>query len=133
MNELEVKKELFKSKEVAKISHYVSGNLYYTVKLEDGVYQFPISTTEDVKLDDMPLKTKGELKKQVDIEIKHEWKDAEPLYVYDNDKGFHVEATCKALSSDLGTTTFSAEMRGSELNRWIAKAIKSGDFIKISE
>jgi hypothetical protein len=133
MNELEVKKELLKSKVNAKLSHYVSGNLYYTVKLESGVYQFPMSTIEEVKLDDMPLKTKGELKEKVDIEIKHEWNDAEPLYVYDNDRGLHVEATCKVLSSDLGTTTFSAEMRGSELNRWIAKAIKSGEFIKVSE
>lgn len=132
MNELDVKKELYKSREVAKLSHYVSGNLYYTVKLEGGVYQFPILTTEDVKLDDMPLKTKGELKEKVDIEIKHEWNDAESLYVYDSDKGFHIEATCKVLSSDLGTTTFSAEMKGSELSRWIAKAIKSGEFIKVS-
>lgn len=94
MNELEVKKELLRSKEVAKLSHYVSGNLYYTVKLESGVYQFPIATVEE---------------------------NVDDFY-----KSFK-------LSSDLGTTTFSAEMRGSELNRWIAKAIKSSEFIKVSE
>jgi hypothetical protein len=31
---------------MAKLSHYVSGNLYYTVELADGVYQFPIATVE---------------------------------------------------------------------------------------
>jgi hypothetical protein len=35
------------------------------------------------------------------------------------------------LSSDLGTTSFYNEMRGSELNRWIAKAIDKNEFIKI--
>jgi hypothetical protein len=93
MNEMDVKKELYKSKAVAKLSHYVSGNLYYTVELEDGTYRFPIATVEDNEDD-----------------------------VYKSFK----------LSSDLGTTSFFAEMKGSELNRWIAMAIKSGDFIKIS-
>jgi hypothetical protein len=127
-----VKKDLYKSKATAKLSHYVGGSIYYTVELSDGTYQFPMSTTENVKMDDMPLKTKGELKEQVDIEIKHEWNDAEPLYVYDYDKELHVEATCKVLSSDLGTTPFYAEMKGSDLNRWIAMAIKAGEFVKVS-
>lgn len=35
------------------------------------------------------------------------------------------------LSEDLGTTTFSNEMKGSELNRWISKAIDKNEFIKI--
>ena len=46
INVNEVKKELLKSKVNAKISHYVSGNLYYTVELNDGIYQFPISTVD---------------------------------------------------------------------------------------
>lgn len=47
MEKNEVKKYLLKNKELmAKFSHYVSGNLYYNVKLEDGVYQFPIETIE---------------------------------------------------------------------------------------
>jgi hypothetical protein len=36
------------------------------------------------------------------------------------------------LSTDLGTTTFESEMKGSDLNRWIAKAVEKGEFIKIS-
>lgn len=92
---------------MAKLSHYVSGNLYYTVKLEGGVYQFPIST--------------------IDVEVTH--------HVSTLEVGAEVKEpdVVTTLSADLGTTTFSAEMRGSELNRWIGKAIKSGEFIKVSE
>lgn len=88
-----IKKELYKSKAMAKFSHYVSGNLYYTIEIADEVYQFPISTVE----------------------------------TYQGD--FDVEML--ALSSDLGTTTFYNEMKGSELNRWIAKAVASNEFVKI--
>lgn len=103
MNELEVKKQLLKSKVMAKFSHYVSGNLYYTVELDEGVFQFPITTIED----------------------DWEWQTC--------DSGDKEEVQVTRPSSDLGTTSFNAEMRGSELNRWIAKAIKSGEFIKVSE
>lgn len=98
MNEIDVKKQLLKSKVMAKLSHYVSGNLYYTVELEDGTYQFPISTV-----------------------------DKEYMM---NDVGNEIEVCF--LSSDLGTTSFYAEMRGSELNRWISKAMKKEEFIKVS-
>lgn len=94
MDKNKVKIELYKSKVNAKFSHYVSGNLYYTVELEDGTYQFPIST---VDVTDLP-----ELGEQV------------------------VE-----LSSDLGTTSFYNEMKGSELNRWIGKAIDKAEFTKV--
>ena len=86
----EIRKELYKSKIMAKFSHYSYGNLYYTVQLEEGKYQFPIATVE-----------KGE-------------EYAELL-----------------LSFDLGTTSFYREMKGSELNRWIRKAIDKEEFIKI--
>lgn len=102
MNENDVKKQLLKSKVNAKFSHYVSGNLYYTVELEDGVYQFPIATVESGP-------TINE--------------DESGLSMY--------EQETIVLSSDLGTTSFYNEMRGSELNRWIAKAIESGNFIKV--
>lgn len=97
MNANEVKKGLYKSKNMAKLSHYVSGNLYYNVQLEDGIYQFPISTIE--------VNTESIM--DVDVEL-------------------------MSLSSDLGTTTFEAEMKGSDLNRWISKAIDKGEFIKIA-
>jgi hypothetical protein len=90
----EVKKDLYKSKNMAKFSHYVSGNLYYKVELSVGTYQFPIATVED----------------------------REPIF--DSVPGIQ-------LSEDLGTTTFEAEMKGSDLNRWISKAIDKGEFIKV--
>ena len=94
----EIKKDLYKSKAMAKLSHYVSGNLYYTVELADGIYQFPIATVEEI-----PNGLVGGR-----------------LNVFN-------------LSSDLGTTTFESEMKGSDLNRWIAKAVSNGEFTKIRE
>jgi hypothetical protein len=129
MNELEVKKELFKSKEVAKLSHYVSGNLYYTVKLEGGVYQFPISTIDKVDLN--KVVSTGVYTRDHNMYHSEFIND---LYTkVGEDSRNYEKIKFDKLSSDLGTTTFSAEMRGSELNRWIAKAIKSGEFIKVSE
>jgi len=93
LTETDVKKQLYKSKAEAVFSHYVSGNLYYTVQLEDGTYQFPIETVEYYEVAD----GQGEL----------------------------------GLSSDLGTTTFNARMKGSSLNRWIGMAMKNGEFTKI--
>ena len=37
------------------------------------------------------------------------------------------------LSDDLGTTSFFRDIKASELNRWISKAIDNEEFIKISE
>ena len=92
INEIEIKKDLMKSKNMAKFSHYISGNLYYSVVVMDEVYVFPIETVESA--------SDGQLNIQ--------------------------------LSSDLGTTRFEAEIRGSELSRWISKAIKNETFIKLS-
>ena len=83
-NEIEIKKDLMKSKNMANFSHYCAGNLYYNIVVMEELYQFPIST-----------------------------------YSYPN------------LSEDLGTTNFNAEIRGSELARWITKAIKNETFIKV--
>lgn len=52
MDTNEVKKDLYKSKNMAKFSHYVSGNWYYTVELAIGTYQFPILTVEESELYD---------------------------------------------------------------------------------
>ena len=40
----EVKKDLYKSKNMAKFSHYEDGKLFYSVETIDGIYQFPIRT-----------------------------------------------------------------------------------------
>lgn len=89
-----VKKDLYKSKAIAKMSHYAEGELFYDVELSNGTYRFPILTVED-NVDD----------------------------VYKSFK----------LSSDLGATKFYTEMKGSDLNRWIAMAINNDKFMKISE
>jgi hypothetical protein len=93
LNETEIKKDLFKSKAMAKFNHYIAGNLYYNVVIMGELYEFPISTVEDNIVDSL----KSGLK----------------------------------LSEDLGTTRFESEIRGSELARWISKAIKNETFIKL--
>jgi len=86
-----------KNKVVAKLVNYTYGNLYYTVELSDGIYQFPISTIDT-----------------------------------DTDATSRLGRELLYLSSDLGTTSFYAEMKASELNRWIAKAVEKDEFVKIS-
>lgn len=102
----DVGKELIKNKTIANLSHYCNGNLYYRVQLESGVYQFPIETVETAVINfDVYFKEKG----------------------LDNVEG----VTTLKLSSDLGTTPFNSEMKASELNRWIRKAIDKEEFIKV--
>ncbi len=99
----EVKKELLRSKVNAQFSHYAIGKLYYNVDLVDGKYQFPLSVIEE-----------GETYNP----------DESGLSMY--------EVETVVLSKDIGTTYFHNVMRGSELNRWIDKAIDKGEFIKIN-
>ena len=54
MNEMDVKidanfvkKDLYKSKAIAKLSHYAEGELFYDVELSNGTYRFPMSTVEE--------------------------------------------------------------------------------------
>lgn len=108
MDKNKVKIELYKSKEIAKFSHYVHGNLYYKVKLEEGIYQFPIETVDKVMINENVY---------LDA-IGATYDPGDPEYKYD-------------LSIDLGTTSFYSEMKGSDLNRWISKAIDKNEFTKI--
>lgn len=98
-NAIEIGKELFKSKVMAKFSHYKEGKLFYTVELEAGKFQFPLSTMD------------------VDTEIQN-------IHT-----GEDIEIKTYSPSSDLGDTTFFAEIRGSELFRWIKKAIAKDEFV----
>ncbi len=97
-----IKKDLYKSKNMAKFSHYTSGNLYYTVDLTFGRFQFPIATVEEGATFN---------------------NEESGLSMYD------VE-TIK-LSEDLGQTTFAAQVKGSDLIRWISKAVDKGEFVEI--
>lgn len=105
-NELEyvdtdVKKELYKSKAMATFSHMENGKLYYNVQYKDGLYQFPLNLEE---------------KKTITI-----MEDDEQIASFDIMKP----------AADMKGASFGQEVRGSDLNRWIAKAIKSGNFMKI--
>jgi len=128
INVNDVKKDLYKSKVSAKFSHYTSGNLYYTVELADGVYQFPISTADKVKLNEVVAtgvydSTDGYNEFEGNLVTKK--KD-----IIEGENDFE-EIIFDKLSSDLGTTSFYNEMKGSDLNRWIAKAIDKNEFIKV--
>ena len=103
MEKTEIRKELYKSKVMAKFSHYSYGNLYYTVELEEGKYQFPIEVVEKTT----------------------------EYFLPENPGEDEVEFDHILLSSDLGTTSFYTEIIGSELGRWIVKAIDKEEFIKI--
>ena len=103
----EIKKDLYKSKELAEFQFYSTGQIYYKVLVLGSFYLFPIhiiqKTTKQVKL-------------------------------YQESEGVIIEAyidTIK-LSEDLGTTNFMRNIKGSDLIRWIQKAIENDEFIKIS-
>ncbi len=106
MDKNKVKIDLYKSKAVAYFSGYVSGNLYYNVEVGDEgeIYQFPIPTVEEAT----KSHTFNVITGPINIDIQE-----------------------TVLSTDLGTTTFYAEMKGSELIRWIGKAIDNGEFTKV--
>jgi hypothetical protein len=95
----EIKKDLYKSKNMAYFSHYQSGDLFYNVVVMDALYQFPIAVVETDYIE--PFE-EGEDEREI---IK--------------------------LSEDLGSTPFEAEMKGSELIRWMQMAIKKEQFIKV--
>jgi hypothetical protein len=109
INKTEVQKDLYKSRANAAFSHYVGGNLYYNVEALGAVYQFPISSIEDT---------------QIEVDIPETWK-----------KMFTTEKlmvdTIK-LAEDLGVTKFNNEIKGSDLYRWISRAIDNNEFIQIS-
>ena len=86
---------------VALISHYTAGNLYYTIEIEDGTYQFPVETVEDTVI------------KLVE------------------DESVLAEIKSTKLSSDLGTTSFGAKIKAATMMRYIRKAIKNETLIKI--
>lgn len=106
LNLNEIKKDLYKSKEMAKFSHYESGKLYYSLKIEDKMYQFPISTVDDETIETLVTKGYATVWKKEIVGIK--------------------------LSEDLGNTTFSNEIKGSELIRWIGKSIDNETLRKLT-
>ena len=113
MNATDVKKELYKSKVTAKLTDIVNGTMFYSVQLEDGLYRFPIVQVKEVGGPLYRLEAKTQTSPTVSLTYTK------------------LEEKCYSLSSDLGSTPFYPEMKASELNRWIEKAIKDGEFVKL--
>jgi hypothetical protein len=106
MNINELKKDLYRTKALANFSHYCEGKLYYTVGILGVVHQFPIATTErDIKYVSYNNATNGESS---------------------------IEVETLKLSSDLGTTPFSAQIKGSDLIRWLTKALDNGELVRLT-
>jgi len=101
LTEIGVKKELYKSKAMANFSRYENGVLYYTIQLEDGLYEVPLHLEEEVTLSTTA------------------------------NEEMVSEFTIKMPTADMKGASFGPEVKGSDLNRWIAKAMKTGEFKKI--
>jgi hypothetical protein len=86
------------------------------VELTDGTYQFPIATVEYGL-------------EKIDLEILHKSYIEKTLDALSN--CYNTKFDSLTLSEDLGTTTFESEMKGSDLNRWISRAIDKDEFVKI--
>jgi len=129
-----IKIDLYKSKAIAMFSHYVSGNLYYTVPItNDGfnndLYQFPIPTVEDGPVSVSEVYKEEDADNRVELLVGEKGKFISPRIT--TETTMTKVTYTKMLSSDLGTTAFYNEMKGSELIRWIGKAIDNDEFIKI--
>ena len=87
LNKNEVKKDLYKSKEIAKFTYYDGdlGKMYYTLVIFGVPHLFGIN-------------------------------------VFD----------IRELVDDLKGAKFASEMKGSDLNRWIMKAIDADDIMKLA-
>ncbi len=102
MDKNELKKELMRSKAVAKLRHYAGGELHYMIESENGKsYMFSIPVVEEQTM---------------------------TINVGEQHVASHKVVK---LSSDLGTTAFKIEEKASLLWRWIDKAIDKGDFISL--
>ncbi len=103
MEATQVQKYLLKNKTMAKFDRFDDGKLFYNIDFEDGYYQFPIDLVEDVFVSGGT-----------------------------NDFGDELGGFRQALKSDVKGAAFVIDMRGSELFRWIKKAIDKGNMMKTS-
>jgi hypothetical protein len=99
--ETDVKKELYKTKAIATYNHIEDGKAYYDVEYKGVLHQFPLDLFETKKVSTL---IGDGVVSTFDIQVP---------------------------AADMNGASFGQEVRGSELNRWIARAIKTGNFIKI--
>jgi hypothetical protein len=111
-NKIEIKK-LVGNGNVAKLSHVIEGNMYYTIQTEDGLYQFPIKGFDKEKSQMFTMKTVTMPNGDMKVE-----------YV-------PVVGSVYRVSDDIGTTTFNSEIKAMEVMRWIRKAIENNEIFKI--
>jgi len=114
MDKNEIKKDLYKSKVFATFAYYDgdSGKLYYNIELFGEPYMFPINTQENTTL-------------------VREYIEQNPEGTGEYEK-VRVELSSIKLADDLRGAKFAAEIKGSELNRWIVKALDNNDLVKLS-
>jgi len=105
----EVQKSLLKNKTMARFDRFENGDLFYDVEVDGITYQFPIATIKEVHVNMETQDESGEL------------------------SGIVVRAKIHAPKPDVKGAAFTTQMRGSELFRWIARAIDNNDFIQISQ
>lgn len=111
-NKIEIKK-LVGNGNVARLSHVIEGNMYYNVQTEDGLYQFPIKGFSKEKNQLFNMTT-----------IIHPSGELKVGYVPATGSLYRV-------SDDIGTTTFTTEIKAMEVMRWIRKAIEDNEIFKI--
>lgn len=106
----EVKKDLYKTKAVAKLDYYdpSTGDLIYNVEVLGKICRFPIHTHENVTL-------------------VREYIEQNPEGTGEYEK-VRIELSSIKLTDDLKGARFEAEMKGSSLIRWIQQAIKKNEF-----
>lgn len=109
MDKKEVQKSLLKNKTMAFFDRFENGDLFYNVWVDGFDYQFPIPVMKEV---------------HINTEVNDE--SGEPT-------GIVIRAKIHAPKPDVKGAAFVKEMRGSELFRWIAKAIDNNNFIQISQ
>lgn len=99
----EVKKDLYKSKAIAKLMYYdpSSGDLQYIVEVLGKAYTFPIHTIQQVNI---------------------------KRYLLKDDVGVDISFDTIKLTDDLKGARFDPEIRGSSLIRWIQQAIDKDEF-----
>lgn len=135
MTETSIHKYLLSSKCIATFARYKFGVMYYQVQIEESYYEFPINTVEETKIyisDPNPSTCAV-----VEIASSEKIEDYPNYHVHLYDELMvldvnGIEVYPKRLSKDLGDTSFEAEIRGSELNRWIKKAFKDGTLKLVS-
>lgn len=97
----------------AVFTKYIAGSLYYKVITDEGEFEFPIKTVD--KFEGALFKLEVKTQKSPEVNITYQ----------------PIKEDLFKLSEDLGTATFESEYKAITLMRYINKAIKNGELIKL--